>query len=170
MKIFLIGMPGSGKTTLGRKLAEGLQLPFVDLDEEIRKAEGQSIPDIFKEKGEAYFRQIESTQLKVWAEQSESFVVATGGGAPCFHNGIDIINESGISVFLDVPVHVLLERVRSKTGRPLLDHDNEEREKKLIHLHQTRLAIYQKAKIRIENPDFNSLPDLVIKLKSEAER
>src|SRR5436189_5502924 len=93
MKIFLIGMPGAGKSTLGRPLAAALNLPFVDLDKEIEKHEQKSIPEVFELRGEDYFRKSESTLLKSWAESNRSFVLATGGGAPCFHDGIEVINK-----------------------------------------------------------------------------
>ncbi|MBT1704339.1 shikimate kinase [Fulvivirgaceae bacterium PWU20] len=150
-------MPGSGKTTSGRKLSEALQLEFVDLDEEICKTEGQTIPDIFRLRGEDYFRQVESEVLRGVASKNGARVIATGGGAPCFHDGIDIINNAGTSIFLDVPISVLLQRVKYKTGRPLLDANLEEAEKKLSQLYQARLPIYNKAKIRIQNPDLNVL-------------
>src|SRR5689334_5487844 len=102
MKIFLIGLPGSGKSTLGKDLADALLVDFVDLDVEIEKQENKIVQDIFREKGEDYFRQVESSVLKVWAASSKSFVMSTGGGAPCFYGGIDVINESGISIFLNV--------------------------------------------------------------------
>ena len=98
-KIYLIGMPGSGKTTLGLQLAEALQLPFVDLDKEIEKHEGKSVPDIFSQQGEAHFRQVESKLLKEWSASGKTFIMATGGGAPCNHHGIEVINRSGLSIF-----------------------------------------------------------------------
>ena len=80
MKIFLIGLPGSGKSTLGKDLADALLVEFVDLDAEIEKQENKIVQDIFREKGEDYFRQAESALLKVWAASSKSFVMSTGGG------------------------------------------------------------------------------------------
>src|SRR5438874_1229377 len=103
MKIFLIGMPGSGKTTTGKLLAEKLKLTFVDLDMEIEKSEGRSINQIFEKRKENYFREVESMILKKFCSSSESFVMSTGGGAPCFFNNIKQMNDSGKTIFLDVP-------------------------------------------------------------------
>jgi shikimate kinase len=111
MKIFLIGMPGSGKTTLGKRLAKEMLLPFVDLDKEIERREGKSVQQLFTENGEDYFRQVESKELIEWSASAKSFVMATGGGTPCFYEGIKVINQSGLSIFLDVPLTTLLSRL-----------------------------------------------------------
>ena len=112
MKIYLIGLPGSGKTTLGKPLAAYLRYRFIDLDREIIQQENKTIPEIFSTSGEAYFREVESALLKKWASSPDPFVMGTGGGAPCFHNGIDIINSSGTSVFLNAPLHALVDRLK----------------------------------------------------------
>lgn len=159
MKIFLIGMPGSGKTTLGRQLADHLRISFVDLDSEIEEAEGCAISEIFKAKGEEYFRMVEARLLRELAGTPRSFVMATGGGAPCFHKGMELINEYGLTVFLDCPVSQLIERVKKNQERPLLVTDDEgELRRKLEALRKTRLSCYQQAKIILERP---SLPELL---------
>ena len=157
MKIFLIGMPGSGKTTLGKQLASELQVRFVDLDDEIVQEENASIPEIFRTKGEDHFRMVESRLLHRYAASSESFVMATGGGAPCFHNGMQVINQSGLSIFFDVDVPELLNRLKSKTDRPLLSDDFAEKEKKLQSLRAARLDCYNQSRIRIVNPDLHKV-------------
>jgi shikimate kinase len=158
MKVYLIGMPGSGKSTLGKQLALELGLPFVDLDEEIEKREGKSIPDIFREKGEDQFRQVESQLLHEWAASVDGFIMATGGGAPCFYQGIDVINNSGISIYLRVPVAELLRRTENQDNRPLLSaRDREEKEKRLNQLLEAREKIYAQAKVRIPDPTIAQL-------------
>jgi shikimate kinase len=152
-KIYLVGLPGSGKTTLGTALASALNLPFVDLDAEIEKQEGEAVPDIFSSKGEDHFRQVESRVLREWAGSSQSFVMGTGGGAPCFYNGMGIINSSGLSIFLDEPVDEILRRLEAFSNRPLLAAEDAQQKKlKLENLRNTRLAIYRQASITLQNP------------------
>jgi shikimate kinase len=158
MKIYLIGMPGSGKTTLGKQVASLLQLPFVDLDQEIESGEGRPIPEIFRTEGETYFRSIEADTLAAWAASDKIFVMATGGGAPCFHKGIDVINNTGMSVFLDVPLALLVTRVEKKTERPLLLHEDAEAlRQKLQQLFETRTPIYRQAHIHVQDADLTGV-------------
>lgn len=161
MKIYLVGMPGSGKTTLGKKVAAELAMNFVDLDHEIETFAGQTIPQIFIEKGEQHFREIESRLLFEWASTSQSFIMATGGGAPCFFNGMEVINKTGLSIFLDTPVKVLLDRLKEKNDRPLLNAGSDEREKTLIKLLETRMPCYRKARVTVVNPDMNRLLEAI---------
>src|SRR5690606_15597523 len=125
MKIFLVGMLGSGKTTLGKQLAARLNIPFVDMDWEITKKENRSVQEIFAEKGEDYFREVEAAVLRELASSNGSMIIGTGGGAPCFHQGIDVINAAGLSIFLDVSVEELMSRLAKATDRPLLNTKDE---------------------------------------------
>ena len=151
-------MPGSGKSTLGKQVAAHLGVQFVDLDAEIEKTEGRSIADIFSQHGEDYFRALESRLLREWAAGSTAFVMATGGGAPCFHNGIDVINESGLSVFLDCSVQQLIERVRKNQERPLLvASDEKELKDRLERMLENRRNCYQRAAVVLRNATLDSL-------------
>jgi shikimate kinase len=163
MKIYLIGMPGSGKTTLAKQAAEELSLEFVDLDQRIEDQEQKSIAEIFNQQGEDHFRQVESALLRQWSSSQKSFVMSTGGGAPCFFKGIDVINQSGISVYLDVPVSLLAERVSKRSGRPLLDNTrSEDLEEKLRSIRDKRIWFYGQAHITLTNP---TLPNLLKSLQ-----
>lgn len=151
-------MPGSGKTTLAKQVSEEMNLPFVDLDVEIENEEQKSIPEIFNQQGEDHFRQVESSVLKQWASSQKSFVMATGGGAPCFFKGIDVINQNGISVFLDVPLAEITKRVSKKQGRPLLQsNDDKELSEKLRLMREKRLWFYNQAHITLTDPTTTTL-------------
>jgi shikimate kinase len=143
---------------LGKQLASRLATSFIDLDKEIENHENKSITEIFGQLGEEHFRQIESRLLHQFASSSESFVMATGGGAPCFFNGINTINESGVSIFLDVSLERLVAQTSNRTTRPLLQNDSdEELRQKLQKIRESRLSIYEKARIRVEKVDLESL-------------
>jgi shikimate kinase len=158
MKIYLVGLAGSGKTTLGKQLAAELQLPFVDLDWEIEKREHKSVREIFAQQGEDFFRKVESEILREWAVSQNDFVMGTGGGAPCFFNGMEVINKSGLSIFLDVPLEVLSSRLTAVTDRPLLDTtDSTARNQKLESLRTARLPIYTKAHIIVQDTSIKAL-------------
>lgn len=162
MKVYLIGMPGSGKSTLGKQLAEEFSVDFVDLDQEIEKETGKAIQEIFLQKGEDHFRKIESELLNRWASSSKSYVMATGGGAPCFFQGIDTINQSGLSIFLDVSVEEIVRRLSSFEDRPLLHSKNElEKKEKLKTLLASRLAVYHKAAITVKNIAIRDLVEVI---------
>jgi shikimate kinase len=121
MKIFLIGFMGSGKTYWGKKLSEKLNIPFFDMDEQITRSEGQSITEIFAKFGEEYFRLKEKGILSMVTENNPTFVMACGGGSPCYFNNIDYMNQSGTTIWLNTPLTVLFSRlIKEKDKRPLL--------------------------------------------------
>lgn len=133
MKIFLLGFMGSGKTHWGRILSKKLGIPFFDLDEQIVNAENKSINEIFTEHGEERFRLLEKETLHIITESHDSFVMACGGGTPCFYNNIEYMNREGTSVWLDTPIPVLLERLlKERSQRPLLKDLSDEQVKTFI--------------------------------------
>ena len=165
MKLYLIGMPGSGKTTIGQELAEKLLLPFIDLDREIEQKERMSIAEIFSTKGEDYFRRIESETLNAFAAGSNDFILATGGGAPCFYDGIIRMNATGLTIFLDVPIEDLIQRTK-RSDRPLLKSDNErELRNRLTELARKRMSVYRKASIIVTHPTAESVLNRLLPFK-----
>lgn len=163
MKVFLIGLPGSGKSTLGRELASRLSMDFVDLDHVIEAREHAIIPEIFKTRGEDYFRRVESEVLSEWAQMDKSFVMSTGGGTPCFYDGMALINTRGVSVFLDESVDVIISRLSANTHRPLLHSDNAaDMRAKLEKLRRERLPVYQQASIVVESPTLLKVSEAIM--------
>ena len=118
--IFLIGFMASGKTTVGRLLAERLEWAFVDLDKVIEDAAGKTVPDIFAAEGEAGFRKRETEALREVA-RSRKTVVATGGGAPCRDENLEAMLEEGRVFWLGVSAEEAVQRAGKASGRPLLD-------------------------------------------------
>jgi shikimate kinase len=151
MKIVLIGMPGSGKTTLGKRLALSCGLSFVDTDEYIENKYHTDIPKLFEKYGEDAFRKLENEALKDILK-SDNFVLATGGGLPCFLGNIDLINSVAISFYLNIPVKMLSYRLLSaKKKRPLIIGKNAEELNILLeNMMVRRLPFYQKAHHTIE--------------------
>jgi shikimate kinase len=151
--IFLIGMPSSGKSTLGRQLAKQLNFQFVDMDDLIVNQELSSVFEIFKYKGEDYFRQVESKILKS-VKPNQNLIIATGGGVPCFFDNMDFIKANGISIFLNVPPEDLLKRIQKSEGnnRPLIDKrkTDEILLDELKKRYESRLQFYQQADIQID--------------------
>lgn len=120
MRLFLIGMMGSGKSYWGRQLHKQLKIDFFDLDECIEKELCMPISEIFSTKGEAYFRDYESEKLKTF-NRYHSFILATGGGTPCFHENMEWMNAHGITVWLNETANILAERLKKeKAHRPLV--------------------------------------------------
>ncbi len=120
--IFLIGMMGSGKSTVGRLLAKKLSLKFVDLDQEIEAGEGLTIADIFSKNGAERFRQLECEYLENVIRQSGQ-VIATGGGIILDHDNRQRIMSSGIAILLRCQINTLAERLKNIHDRPLLGKD-----------------------------------------------
>jgi shikimate kinase len=132
--IFLVGYMGSGKTTFGKKLANKLGRTFVDLDKLIESNEGKTIPQIFADKGEADFRELEKQTLLVTINM-KNVVIATGGGTPCFFDNMETMNSSGITLYLKLSVAGLFNRLKNaKTERPLIKNLTEEELKAFIAL------------------------------------
>lgn len=120
MNIYLIGFMGSGKSSTGRKIASSLRWNFADTDKIVEEQEGATVPEIFEQKGEEYFRKAETRALRFASERSRS-VIACGGGTPCSAENMEIMKSTGVTVYLKMPAGALASRLlRSKTKRPLL--------------------------------------------------
>jgi len=131
-KIFLIGYMGSGKTTIGKCLAKSLNIQFIDLDVFIENRHHKSISEIFAQKGEAEFREMERKTLHEIA-QFENVVISTGGGTPCFFDNMSLMNELGTTIYLKTSIDELTKRLNiAKEKRPLLQGKNQEELKAFI--------------------------------------
>jgi len=117
----------SGKSTAAKKLAKKLEVDAVDLDAEIVKSAGMSIPEIFKLKGEKGFRKLERAELRKWIGK-DNFVMACGGGTPCFFESMDEMNGAGVTIYLQMSPKSVVDRVQTtKTERPILKGLTEEK-------------------------------------------
>ncbi len=149
--IVLVGMMGAGKTAVGQALARALSVPFLDSDDEIRRAANMEIAEIFARDGEAFFRDREAEVIARLLE-GERCVLSTGGGAFLAERNRQTIGRAGVSVWLDAPLDLLWERVRHKDTRPLLRTPDP---------HATLAALYE-ARVPVY-----ALADLAVKARAE---
>jgi shikimate kinase len=148
--IVLVGLMGAGKTTVGRRLAERLDVPFVDADHEIELAAGKSVAEIFADHGEPYFREGERKVIARLLENGAQ-ILATGGGAFMNAETRGKIRAHGVSVWLKADLALLMKRVKKRSDRPLLRNDDPEAVmKKLI---DARYPVYGEADITVESRD-----------------
>jgi len=156
MRIYLVGYMGSGKSRLGRRFSEHLKTQFVDMDFYIEERNCKSIPKIFAEEGEAEFRNKERKALEELSEFTD-LVIATGGGAPCFFDNMDLMNETGKTIYLNIDPAILADRLmKSKTERPLIQ--GKSKEELIAFIDETlkkRNEFYSKAQIQITEPDID---------------
>ena len=146
IRIFLTGYMGAGKTTLGKAFARKLNLPFVDLDWYMEERFHKTVGELFVERGEAGFRELENNMLhEVGA--FEDVVISTGGGAPCFFDNMDFMNRNGKTVFLNVHPDVLFRRLRvAKQQRPILQGKQDDELKEfIIRALEKRTPFYSQA-------------------------
>ena len=147
IRIFLIGYMGAGKTTLGKAFARAMGLTFVDLDWYIEERFHKTVSQIFTERGEEGFRELEKRMLHE-ASDFENVVISVGGGTPCFFDNMEYMNQVGETVFLDVDNKVLFRRLKvAKQQRPLLANKTDEELMTFIQeALEKRLPYYTKAK------------------------
>ncbi len=165
MKIFLTGYMGSGKSTLGPKLARALDVPFFDLDKIIEEQEDMTIASFFEQKGEEAFRQLEADLLRSITLENDSFLLSTGGGVPVFHNNMDFMNEHGLTLYLEMNPKSLAQRLApARAERPLLKHLNDdELENFVAEKLKEREPFYKKARLIINglSPNANNIASTI---------
>lgn len=147
--LVLVGLMGCGKSSIGKRLAVKLGLPFVDADEEIERVAQKSITEIFHDHGEAFFRDREAKVISRLLAAGPQ-VLATGGGAFMIADTRAKIREAGLSIWLRAELHVLLRRVSKRDTRPLLKGDAEGVMRNLM---QIRYPVYSEADITVESRD-----------------
>ncbi len=152
--IYLVGFMGSGKSTVGRILAKKLDRKFVDIDTEIEKEQNKKIKDIFADKGEAYFRQLEKEKIEEFTKK-KGCIVSTGGGLGADKNNMELMKKTGKVVWLDVDLEEILKRCSNDKNRPLLNQPIEDLKK----LYNQRKEVYSLAHIHINTS--NQLPEQI---------
>ncbi|WP_347839759.1 shikimate kinase [uncultured Draconibacterium sp.] len=156
MRVYLIGYMGCGKSRLGRRFSEHLGVQFVDMDDYIEERNCKTVPQLFADYGEDGFRERERKALEELSEFTD-VVIATGGGAPCFFDNIDLMNKTGKTVFLNIDPAILADRLlSSKTERPLIK--GKSREELVAFIDETlkkRKQFYSQAQFIISEPDFD---------------
>lgn len=165
MRIYLIGYMGCGKSTVGKRLAKHAGLQFIDMDHYIEKRNCKTVPQLFEEFGEEGFRKRERKALEELSEFTD-VVIATGGGAPCFFDNIDLMNRTGKTIYLNIDPKILASRLlKSKTERPLIKGKSKEDLIEFIdETLKKRNAFYKQAHYEITQPDVD-LDEVVEMLK-----
>jgi shikimate kinase len=156
---------GSGKTHWGRLLGQKLSIPFFDLDEQVTTHAGKSITEIFATEGEEHFRMQEKDMLHFLTENHESFVMACGGGSPCYFNNIEYMQQAGTTVWINTPLEILFQRlIKEKDKRPLIrELTDEQLQNFIIKKFADRRIYYEQADIKMDDEPVQ-LDDLVHKL------
>ncbi len=165
--VFIWGMPGSGKTTLGKKLAKQLNFEWIDSDNYIELNEGKSISEIFEKEGEEYFRQLELKSLREFLKLNK-VLVSCGGGFPVFNENYKIMLNNAFCIYLKADIGLLNRRLLDQNNkRPLLSALNGEQILiKLKEIYETRKEIYEKANFQINIP-VKSVNTLILQVSQE---
>lgn len=168
MKIVLVGYMASGKSTIGRLLAEKMELPFIDLDDYIEEKENKLIAEIFKLKGEIYFRKQEHFYLKELLSKKDNFVLALGGGTPCYAGNMDLINkcDSTKSIYLKFKIPTLVNRlINEKSKRPLVAKLNDNDIYEFIAKHLFERSFYYNQSNLGVNGDDKSASEIICEIE-----
>lgn len=151
-KIILLGYMGSGKSTIGKILAEATSIPFIDLDIQIEKQLNSTISSIFENKGELFFRKVERELLQEIMQSEESVVLSLGGGTPCYYNNHEFfLGENVAAIYLKASIETLLERINySDSNRPLIANKIIEEQREFIAKHLfDRSYFYNQAQYKV---------------------
>jgi shikimate kinase len=166
MHIYLIGFMGVGKSTLGKKLANKMRMPFIDTDVRIEKELNKSVDAIFKTFGEDFFREKEREVLHQLSAESAS-IVATGGGLPCYFDNIDYMNAHGLTIYLKADSMLIYQRlVKAKKPRPLINSmKNDDLHAFIVGKLQVREPYYSQSKLIMKIPlnDAETLVNTVVR-------
>lgn len=156
---------GSGKSTLGKKIANRHNVAFIDLDAQVEQNDGMSIHEMFDQHGENFFRDKEAEALRSLEEQDSPFVCAAGGGTPCFMDNLTYMQENGTVVWVDPPLKMVVSRLaNAKDRRPLLAGlEKEGIAQKLEQLMEERRYWYEQADLRFD-PAKDGLDTLIQEL------
>ncbi len=158
-KIILVGYMGSGKTTIGKKLNQKLNIDFIDLDHFIEQKENLKISEIFKQKGEIYFRKLESNCFHELLKENKSLIISLGGGTPCYaNNHLHLQDANVLSFYLKASIKTLADRLKHKTGRPLIDDIDDTHNFIAQHLFERSYFYnFSKYKIDVNNNVINDI-------------
>lgn len=155
--LYVIGFMGTGKSRISRRIAKKLNRPFFDVDDEIEKAQGRKISEIFADQGEPYFRQLEREYIED-GHPAEGCIISCGGGLPCQPGMVELLKSRGILLCLHASVDTILERTSRNTDRPLLQV--EDPRKRIEGLLAERDQFYAQAHTSILT-DHRSIPEVV---------
>lgn len=139
-KIYLVGFMGCGKSAIGRRLSYFLKMPYYDMDHEIVRQQGMSIPEIFEKYGETRFREIETEFLRTF--RNERCIIATGGGVAMNEENRRIMRRTGLVFFLDATFEDIYNRIKNDKNRPIVQRSSKE---ELNELYQNRKKFYREA-------------------------
>lgn len=166
MKLVLIGYMASGKSVVAKYIAKEMHIDVVDLDTYIEDKEKQTIQEIFKNKGEIYFRIKENFYLKELLLSDKNFILATGGGTPCYANNMEIIKKNSNSVYLKASIQIIYDRlIREKQKRPLVSNIENTDLKEFIAKHLfERNPFYNKADkiVSVDNKTIDEIANEII--------
>lgn len=147
-RIFLTGFMGAGKSAVGKLLAENLDLPYCDLDEEVERKAGKSINEIFDLEGEAYFRMLETDTLEQVIRDKSRCVVSTGGGIVLNKHNRDLMKQSGIIFYLRAKIDTIIERLEGDEKRPLLKDDD--KREQALQIFSQRSSLYEESDYTVD--------------------